>query len=193
MMHKLSFTILKTHINLIFRTSKKKENFQWGIGNRCREGKYVLFLDYDRTPISWVRDELKYIMKEYNLSHFFLFETKRGIHCINLEKRDISSVIEIMSKTTCDQDYKNVPLQHAKKIWVLRGSQKKEETIKYLYLMRREFSLYPEVIRDLLSTPHKEYLKDRFKIPEKNFRNIGLWDGEKDLIMAYYFISEENN
>lgn len=159
----------------------------FGMGNRCGDGRYVLFLDYDGTPVEWVIDEISLLHEFFPglLGSAYLFRTKHGLHVVFLEKHSIGCIVDLMGVTSCDQRYKGVPLQYARRVWVLRQSPKKGEKLSYLGVVPS-----PRPSAQTRSTAHKLYLQGTFGIKEQDFKNGGRWDEEKDIILGYYKVND---
>lgn len=155
-------------MNWLLRIIRKKSNLLWGMGNRCKDATYILFLDYDNTPIEWVTEEIRLIQKRYCMlvGTAYLFQTRKGIHVVFLEKNDLEDIIEIMKITSADKQHRDIPLYHGRRIWVLRGSEKKNEKLQYLGCLTNSISCVTLGDR---SNPHKQYLQMLFKIPDKDF------------------------
>lgn len=180
--------MLGQSVNLLFRSSKRKDVLQYGIGNRCKGGGYVLFLDYDNVPYEWVAEEVRFLQERFRqeLGKAFLFGTKNGIHVIFLEKHDLGSIISMMAVTSCDKDYKVVPLLSSRKIWVLRQSTKKDEAIKYLGALRAPCNWER-------SRAHALYLKQFCGVPNKDLIGGGAFDKEEQVVLGYYYVAGRNN
>ncbi len=185
--HKLAFHLFRKEWMLYVRVQPKREVLHYGVGNRCDDGKYVLFLDYDHSPIEWVREELRLLQEYYGIGAFYLFKTKHGIHAICLEKFFLGMMLDMMSKTTIDHNYLSVPLMGGAKIWILRQSQKAGERISYL----GKLDARPVIEREM-SRAHAEYLRDYCGVPKEHLPRKGLDDG-KDLILGYYRIGQPSN
>lgn len=185
--HKIRFHAFRKEWLFYFRVQPKREVLHYGVGNRCHDGRYVLFLDYDHTPLSWIREEITLLQEYYNVGPCYLFKTKHGIHVISLEKFHLRELISIMGATSIDQNYLTVPLMGGAKIWILRQSEKKGETITYLGKQHADTILPREHSR-----AHAEYLGRFCGVPKRDLPRENL-DNGKDLILGYYRISEPNN
>ena len=144
-----------------------------GITNRCADGRFVLFLDYDDPPIEWITDELKLIQEQFCMGDIYLFKTSKGYHAINTEKRSFWEIVKIMHLTSCDPNYIMVPLKYALKAWTLRVSDKKgKPKTKYLKTLKSKGILQQ-------SKPHNFVLRNVYKVSiptnmedkEKHFYN----------------------
>lgn len=154
----------------------------WGVGNRCIDGQYVLFLDYDGTPYDWIVEEIKLLQDTFYLKNFYLFKTKRGFHVINLQKHSLKELIDILNYTSADEGFRAAPLQYGRKIWTLRGMNKPDEEITYIGQISREEKSFSEC-----SLPHRMYLQARFRLSDNAFEGM-IFDVQKDFYYSYYMI-----
>lgn len=180
-------TVWLTHkITCILRVIKEKTVLHYGMGNRCNDGQYVLFLDYDQTPYEWVIEELLLVQNTFGLSTGFLFKTKNGYHVLFLDKMSLGRVAQIMDYTTCDKQYRAVPMYYARKIWVLRTSEKEREKIRYV-------GCCPNDTPTEKSQAHGRYLTQVLGVPPRDLPSAGGYDLSETLTLGYYYISKENN
>lgn len=188
MMNRFNITLFKRDYEFVFRTSRTKTSLQWGVGNRCEGGEYVLFLDYDDIPLTWIHDEITLLQEQYatSLGDAFIFRTKHGHHVIFLERCNLGDLAEYLDVTTCDKHYRKIPMFYARKIWVLRQSEKKNEHgIEYLGVQR---GYAPHVMR---SSAHAEYIVTIMGVPkEQVFTKGRRFDGHEKLIVGAYHVAE---
>jgi hypothetical protein len=184
---KWSFGVFGKEANVLVRLSDEKTRFHYGIGNRTSDGRYVLMLDYDHTPITYVQEEVRLLQESPFLGDAYLFKTKNGFHVIFLEKLLLGQVVDFMKMTTCDARYRDVPMMYGRKVWVLRQSKKKDEKKEYLGKTVSSSS-------GQKSRAHAEYLSRYCDVPRKDFESENdEWDHSERVIMAYYYVSERNN
>ncbi len=184
---KITFPIplLDRKIHAILKTTEIRKNFHYGIGNRCHDAKYLVFLDYDDTPLEWIHQEIKLVQDHTLLGTAYIFKTKHGHHVIFLEKFYFDDMITILGMTTIDQRYRNVPMRYGHKVWILRNSRKKDETIKYMGYLYKESPL-------IKSSPHAKYLVDILGIPKEHLeQGDEKYDPYTELILGYYKIPNE--
>ena len=165
---------------MYFGVFKSFNSWKTGITNRCKDGQFVLFLDYDRVPIEWISDELSYIQELFGVGDLHVFKTSKGFHVINTEKRSFADTLEIMKYTSCDSHYIDVPLKYGKKAWTLRISDKKgKPKTKYFITFHNRNILQ-------MSKPHNWLLRELYgvKISKKNE------DGEKHFYKSHYPLAE---
>lgn len=188
MLWKWSFKFFGTQYQFLTRVTPARETFHYGVGNRCHDGRYVLFLDYDDTPYDWIIEEIKLLQTMTQLGTAYLFKTRKGHHVIFLEKFYLGNIVEMLRMTTCDYQYQNVPLFYGKKLWVLRSSNKKHEELKYLGCVPNpNDALY---LRER-SLAHKNYLIVKYAVPPEDFLRGGRFDDFEELSLAYYYIHEK--
>lgn len=184
--------------NASMRIIRRKNVPHYGVGNRCSDGKYVLFIDYDHQLLDWIQEEIRLLQStyRYQLGTAYLFRTKNGYHVIFLEKHDIGFITRALSMTTADHNYKTIPLLYGRKIWVLRQSRKKNEHIDSIGYFPNPF--HKLLVREHITLPerskaHKHYLKLLYSLPKEWFVQGGEFDKETELHIGYYAISEHNN
>lgn len=192
MLWKCNINIFNRSLGAILRYGKKKDVLHYGVGNRCKDGQYVVFLDYDETYRAWIEDEIRLLQERFvMLGNAYLFKTKNGFHVIFLEKVTMTELLIILDTTTCDKNYRTVPMLYARRIWVLRQSTKKGEAIEYLGRIKKRGC------RNERSRAHAMYLEEFCGVKEidivSNDWDYGPFDDEEIVIMGYYHIAEENN
>jgi len=184
------------NMNLFARFVKRKNNLLFGVGNRCRNGMYVLFLDYDDVPLTWVREEIHLLQSRFDslIGSAYIFGTRKGFHVVFLEKNDLEDVIEMMKVTSCDKHYKDIPMYYGRRIWVLRQSPKKNEDLHYVGCMHKitNSNLCSFVTINERSFSHKNYLQQMFVIPEKDFVKGNKFDKEVSITLAHYKVGDDN-
>lgn len=198
-MFQQKITLFGRQWQLFIRGNKEQKSLMYGVGNRCENGEYILFLDYDETPMEWIIEEIRLLQSRYSyeLGTAYLFTTKHGHHVVFLERHPLGKIIEMLDMTSCDKHYKNIPMNYGRKLWVLRQSPKLDEHMKYLGRLtnyhREDYDIdqteYPKGF-PLLSSAHKKYFQELFNIPDKEFPKE-TYDNDDKLTMAYYRIHEE--
>jgi hypothetical protein len=151
-----------------------------GITNRCSDGKYITFLDYDNIPYEWLKDELLAIQKEFDLKQIYLFKSsEESFHVICFEKMNREEYEKILHRSSCDPGYKKVPWAWGKRVATLRVSEKRGTTPTFMELLDRDAIPSRE-----LSTAHIKFFEKNYKIETP----CGMQDGNEELIMARYRI-----
>lgn len=185
--------LLKRQVNLFgwqlsyyVRVLKERTTLMYGVGNRCHNGEYVLFLDYDGLPLSWIRDEISLLQSYGVVGHAYIFQTKHGYHVIFLEKMTFDVLTSHLRMTTCDKNYQVVPMEYSRKIWVLRQSPKKNENVTYVGVQQSLVS-----VQRMKSRAHGIYLRDFMHVPKADFFDDQGYDQEKELYVGYYKIPTE--
>jgi len=158
----------------------------------------VIFIDYDNILYRIVEDELRYLMEEYNLSPFYIFNSQESkdshgeiygnYMAICLTKKTFREVIEIQNELHCDQAYKRIPLIYRFKTWVLRLGNKGNKG-------RPKFK---EVIGDLnkfysqnVSNAHLEALHVIYpEIPKVKYNRLDGHDISKLFVTEYVTASK---
>ena len=64
------FRLFNFSLELKFSLTHNRTAMAIGTYSICNDGKHVIYLDYDKFRIEWLKDELRYLQKEYNLSSF---------------------------------------------------------------------------------------------------------------------------
>ena len=170
---------LGNHIVIIQALFRRKRNSMYveGYTNRCKDGKYVIFLDYDRIPIDWIKEELKHLQEMFEIGDFYLFKSsKESYHAVCLDKVNLHIYLSILKNSTVDTDYINVPLYFGRKTWVLRLTDKKNNPVKFIGILKGKFSELNQSSAHALILNNIFDLKIKLKYP----------DCEKSLILARY-------
>lgn len=159
---------------------------------------HVLFLDYDWINEWIVEQELEWLAKEYNLSNFYLFYTRRyydekgseydryygNYMAISLSLLPFNKIIEIIKETHCDDNYKRVPSYMRYKMWVLRMIGKGNvEPPTFLKIIPNE----PVNMNNLISKRHRLFLEKLFNVPSLPYTNE---DNSKFIFLTPYLTSK---
>lgn len=171
----------KSTLHFLVKTTAERTQFHYGIGNRTSDAEYVVFLDYDDTPLEWIEEEVKMIQEWTPCSTAYLFKTQKGYHVVFLEKFFLDNLIRILQMTSVDKNYLSVPLKYAKKTWVLRQTKKGESDVTFIGTIKKK----PTIER---STAHRDYLVRYHHIGEEHFPEPRrYWDEHKTLVLGYYY------
>lgn len=97
-----------------------------GYSNRCMDGLYIPFLDYDTTKYerAWIIEELRALMFEFSLNDFYVLQTENGFHAVSFDKLTLKRYIELLNRSSCDYNFKTVPIKYGKIVWNLRLTSK---------------------------------------------------------------------
>lgn len=183
MISKLSFSFLKRRVNFALKIDKDRTEWIGGIGNRCEgdgEVLYVPFLDYDDVPYDYVLDEIRFIQHKFFLSDAYVFRSGGGFHVIFLDKMPLGVMLSILDNTTCDKNYRDVPLLYGRKVWVLRQTNKNGVPITFLEKVESIWSGMNK------STPHAKFINAKYGNVVDMKR--GTFDKCKELYTASYYI-----
>ena len=152
----LSFLIVKT---------PNKETV--GMTSRCKDGKHVLFFDFDGLTIQEVIEEIYFMMGRYELSDFYLFENDLddSFHAVCLNKFSLSDAMEIIGNSSADRGFKNAPYLFKRRRWVLRVAQKGDrDKPKFLKRIKSENWLGD------ISTAHRLFLNAHYSLKIKPYK-----------------------
>jgi len=193
--NKLNYSLLANFQKLPYMKAK-------GWCSRCVDdnGKVseVFFCDYDNILYRIVKDEIQYLMEEYEEPPFYVFTTFEDKDCngeiygnyiiVGLKKHTFRQIIKMQNELHCDQAYKKIPLIYRFKTWVLRLGNKGKKT-------KPKFK---EVIGDLkkeysqeVSQAHLELLKKLYlEIPKIKYKNLDRRDASKLFLTEYVTASK---
>jgi hypothetical protein len=136
----LIIQIFHTEMNL--RIHKRFDTeFTLGIRNSTPDGKRVIFLDYDQILFDEeLIPELEFLQKKYELSDFYILRSSQKVgnyHAICLDKMKAREWVKLIEETTCDNNYKKIPVLAGHRNWVLRcwkkGDSQKPKLLRILY------------------------------------------------------------
>ena len=155
----------------------------------------VIFIDFDGIFFDLMKSELKYIMKEYNLSPFYIFTSfedkkEEGIAgnylAISLTKRRASTVREILKQTHCDNSYRLVCNSYVYRSWVTRLSGKgKKKAPKFKCVVGDLSKKYNQDV----SQGHLNVMKKIYpEIPHIKYTNL---DEGKDIFLVEYLTASK--
>ena len=124
----IRFDCFGKRIAFDFSVRNKRVKMIDGYTNRCKDGKYVVCLDYDNVELEWIYPELERLQADFDLGTFYVFRSsENSYHCVCLDKVLFCDFVSILECSTIDPNYLKVPLKFGKKIWTLRLSPKDEE------------------------------------------------------------------
>lgn len=157
----------------------------YGYTNRCDDGKFIVFLDYDEIPLEWIKVELSYLQKDFNLGDFYLFEgTVGNFHAISFTKVNRNELYEILSNSSMDENYWKVPYTIGKRLLTLRFSDKKGKKPYFIGKISR-------VSDRLESYEHKKLINKLFNcIDDVSLKSNNDYNCETKLIISKYKVVE---
>jgi hypothetical protein len=121
-----------------------------GIKNRCMDGKYVFFADFDNHLLEQLIPELQYLQSKHKLSNLYIFRSSQKPHSylvMGIDKLNYERWVSILNETSCDKFYKDMPITNDYKQWCMRITPKAG-------------SIAPKLIR-ILQSPNQEREKSR--------------------------------
>ncbi len=152
--------------NISFLAVKKPSKETVGMTSRCRDGKHVLFFDFDGLNVDEIREELSYLQGYYGLSDFFVFKNdfEDSFHAVCLDKFTLYDAIEIISNSSADRGFKKAPILFRQKRWVLRVAPKGNRK-KPIFFGK----IASKVNNNQISTAHRLFLNYHYgtNIPKK--------------------------
>jgi 16S rRNA G966 N2-methylase RsmD len=171
---KVNHKLKRNQIYKIKNTSKflsltimNKPQICVGFSSRTDDNKDILLLDYDNCVIDVVKEDVKYIQENYNVSHAYLLTTKQkkkfgeyvgNYHVIFLSKHSPSEIVEILKNTHVDLNYIDSPIRTKYRSYVLRLSTKKgSKKPKFLSLIENN-----RTQKYIISSSHKKLLKEYY-------------------------------
>lgn len=174
---KFEFNLFGRSHKLMYYSHREKSAWMHGITNRCRDGRYCLFLDYDDAPIAWIVPELRWLQQHYLIGDIHIFRSGRGYHALSTQKFSLRDLVTVMRESSTDAAYLNVPLRRACKAWTLRFSEKKGEVPQFICTLKSKHEF-------LQSGAHNEYLRKLYniRIPQS------CEDGETSFLTGHYRI-----
>lgn len=177
---KLQFNTRKYTIILQGIARKRRnQEFSCGYTNRCKDGKYIIFLDYDNVELEWIENELKRLQIDFRLGDFYIFRSsEESYHAVCFDKISYSCYINILRNATVCQDYINVPMRWGRKIWTLRLTDKDDVPIKFIKMLVGDN--YYEMSSAHVKLLSKLFIDIKFDLDNKRL------DNEKELVLSRY-------
>jgi hypothetical protein len=128
-----NFKILSREFDIALRSQKERTREMLGITNLTKDGKWIVFMDFDGFKQEWLDVIVPELQKLYRLSDAYLFQSsEHGFHLITFDKLGIKALVEILKSASCDPNYIFVPLKYGLKLWTLRQNEKKGEKPKFI-------------------------------------------------------------
>jgi len=156
------------------RTNKK---YVTGYCNRCQDGKYIVFMDYDRIAFEWLTQELQVLQDAFKLGDFYIFESSSGCyHVVCLDRLSFFDYVTLLRNSSVDRDYIDVPLKYGKKVWTLRFTEKNNAPVRFAGMIQSKYKAREQ------SLAHAKVLNSLYNLeikPEKH-------DGRDKLLFCRY-------
>jgi len=117
---------------------KKPVSSAYGVTNKCEDGEYILFADYDKIYLHTLLKELENVFKKHKkyLTQFAIFESSKSIltkngtlgsyHVISFAKLPYQKMREILSYMSVDDAFYKLPANTPYRANTLRISPKFE-------------------------------------------------------------------
>ena len=185
-----------SHPEYVFTLSKtfKPKIECYGITNRCSDGKFILFLDYDKVYKDIVLKDLDVLLKRFpaTFSNFYIATTepetilkkgkiKGSYHVVNFAKLFKYQVTEAIKYCNVDPFFAAIPEKTAHKCHVLRTSEKFWKIDGEIAKEKPTFlTKYPSKAinpRLILSNPHYRFFEKQWEIKEPFYKQPMKFDG----------------
>lgn len=179
--------LLNIQIDFLFRVSYAKKGWAIGTYSICKDGRHIIYLDYDNFRFEWLIEELKFLRDKYKLSDFYIFRSsgnagKYKHHAVCFDKVTAKIYNNIVQDTNSDMLFKNNGMFDLENARVLRFSGKVNSNIAMPYLYGTLRSKYHKKQK---SSAHINFYKSVFKITDGVINESGL-DGSDGLRVISY-------
>lgn len=67
----------------------------FGISSECKDGKHILFFDYDKKDLSDIKKEIKILQSFFSLSNVYILTTENGYNAFCLDKFSFRDLLAI--------------------------------------------------------------------------------------------------
>ena len=175
----------------------------FGVTNRCSDGKFILFLDYDKVYKDVVTNDLNVLLKKFpkSFSNFYIAttepetklennKTKGSYHVVNFAKMFKYQINEAIQYCNTDPFFKTIPEKTAHKCHVLRTSEKFWKINGNIIKEKPTFlEKYPRTTinpRIELSNPHYRFFERHWNIQEPFIRQPMKFDNLKNIEIHKY-------
>ena len=137
-------------------------NCCYGISSECDNFQHVLMMDYDGISLNTVKEHLKYIQKDYDLSDIYIIKSKHGYNAISLDKMQLSIIYHLGISVFSPTDRNFFKYGFERQYYVLRFDNDKE----LVEILKNNSSKYEK------SLAHKLFLEFFFNM-KINCNNLG--------------------
>lgn len=163
-----------------FYSYRTPDKWTQGSLNRTEDGKYIVYIDYDKMRYEYIEGELKHLQKTYNLSTFFIFQSsEKSYHAICFDKLTAQEYVELLQNSSCDAAFRNIPRFVSYRNWVLRNFEKGNIHAPKLLAM------LPSKSKREKSNAHWNYIRTLYSEIRKN-RPSGKYDNLKHITLIAY-------
>lgn len=112
--------------------SRKRPEEAVGYTNRCKDGHYIVVLDYDNLEYEWIVEEVKRLQKDFCLGTFHIFSSGNGYHAVCLDKLLLSEYLMVLHASSVDAEFYRIPLTFQRRCWTLRLTTKRGVPIRHM-------------------------------------------------------------
>ena len=174
----------------------------FGVSNRCSDGKYVLFLDYDKIYKEIMLNDLNILINKFpkTFSNFYIATTepeqtindkiKGSYHVVNFAKIFKYQVNEAIKYCNVDPFFATIPDKTAHKCHVLRTSEKFWKIDNKIIKEKPTFlEKHPKKAinpRIELSNPHYKFFQRHWEIQEPFYKQPMKFDNLKSIEIHKY-------
>lgn len=167
-------------ISLAFRIpfTKQTNRFSWqiyrdpnawcvGIGSQCKDGRHVLFFDYDGKELKQVLGDLKFLQEIFKLSNAYVFQLDRpdSFHAIILDKFSVLEAYKILKEANSDWGHKESVKKVRGHEWLLRSGPKGARDRP----IWRGTLISKHQLREV-STAHKRFIEINYSVPKIKYK-----------------------
>lgn len=152
---RLQLNVKQFLFNFSLDIVKRGNHSVQGYSNRTSDGKFVIFLDYDKYKLEWIYDECVRMNAFFGIDHFLIFQSsEKNFHLVSTCKLNPRTWTELLTSSGCDPAFKNVPRFTSYKSWILRSFEKgNKEQPRFLKLIHM-----PNGDNIQCSSPHLKYM-----------------------------------
>ena len=165
----LSFCLplIERTVNFSFQIYHYPDTKTQGITSRCKDGRHILFFDYDNQELKQVIGELRFLQEYFKLSTAYIFELDRfgSYHAIILDKFSPIKAQEILKESNCDENYISSIRRIRGHEWALRCTEKgTRPKPKLKYIIKSNYN------ENEISTAHKRFLEMYYHVPTSKYK-----------------------
>lgn len=158
----------KKTMRFIWQFYRTPDTWTFGMTSRCKDGKHVLFFDYDKDDYAGIKDEIQYLQKFYHLSSAYVFENDKdkSYHVVILDKFPLKKAYKILSNSNVEWSYTNSVKMIRGHEWVLRTGEKgKRKKPQYVAIIKSKYD-----VREV-STAHKRFIQQYYGVHKIVYRH----------------------
>lgn len=177
----LKWNVWRFKIGIALHYEGKKDVF--GYTNRCDDGKFIVFLDYDDIPLSWVMKEISSLQNHFKLGDFYIMQSSdNSYHAVCFSKVYLKTLMSILYNSSVDENYHRIPFTIGKRLLTLRLSKKNGKGINFICKLNGFDS-------KLESREHKIFFNNLFDIiNKKDLYKNNDFDNPTEIICSHYKI-----